>query len=61
LDFGSMWYLIRPDGLGIWFTRCLFILIGAHDTLRLILFVSTDTAVWLTSVHGSPQTTLPLA
>jgi hypothetical protein len=48
-------------GLCIWFTRCLFILIGAHDTLRLILFVSSDTAVWLTSVPTSRLTTLPLA
>ncbi len=50
LDFGSMWYLIRPYSLCMWF-----------------LFVSTDTAVWLTCLAGrqasvltSQLTTLPL-
>jgi hypothetical protein len=59
----SVWCATLSDlaGLCIWFTRCLFILIGAHDTLRLILFVSSDTAVWLTSVPTSRLTTLPLA
>ena len=44
LDFGSMWYLIRPNSLCMWF-----------------LFVSTDTAVWLTSVLTSQLATLPRA
>jgi len=38
-----------------------FVLIGIHDSLCLILFVSTNRAVWLTSLPGSPLTSLPLA
>ena len=44
--------LIRPDSLFMWF---LFSLPSTR------LGVSTVTAGWLTSVHGSLQTTLPLA
>jgi hypothetical protein len=36
-------------------------LIQPHSLYIQFLFVSTNLAVWLTLVHGSPQTTLPLA
>ncbi|MDF9799235.1 hypothetical protein OKW21_004498 [Catalinimonas alkaloidigena] len=36
-------------------------LIRPNSLLMWFMFFSTDTAVWLTSVHGLLQTTLPLA
>ena len=51
LDFSMMCYLIRPNSLCIWF------LFSLPSTW---LGVSSDTAVWLTSMLGSLQTTLSL-